>query len=162
MSLGRRTNEPAPALKVASPTVTSSSPSSTQKASSSRWWTWGGGPPPGGTTESVSAYAPPVSSLEALKVISSSATQSFLPSPSVTHRALGWFTSRTFLPSTGTHTLSLFDVGRKTRGRQDPRGLIRRGVETGLPVCIAIFFPRWPGPPRAQDSTARYYAASLC
>src|SRR3712207_2925071 len=80
MSLGRWTNEPAPALKVVSPTVTSSSPSSTQKASCSRWWMWGGGPPPGGTTESVSAYAPPVSSPEALKVISSSATQSILPS----------------------------------------------------------------------------------
>src|SRR3712207_9584525 len=43
-----------------------------------------GGPPPGGTTESVSAYAPPVSSPEALKVISSSATQSVLPSSAAT------------------------------------------------------------------------------
>src|SRR3712207_8294375 len=84
MSLGRWTNEPAPALKVVSPTMTSSSPSSTQKASSSRWWMWGGGPPPGGTTESVSAYAPPVSSPTALKVISSSATQSVLPSSAAT------------------------------------------------------------------------------
>src|SRR5215208_2152579 len=84
MSLGRWTNEPTPALKVVSPTITSSSPSSTQKASSSRWWMWGGGPPPGGTTESVSAYAPPVSSPTALKVISSSATQSVLPSSAAT------------------------------------------------------------------------------
>src|ERR687894_1509685 len=102
MSLGRWTNEPAPALKVVSPTMTSSSPSSTQKASSSRWWMWGGGPPPGGTTESVSEYAPPVSSPDALKVISSSATQSISPSPSVTCRALGWFASMPFLSSTNT------------------------------------------------------------
>src|SRR5215213_8506855 len=118
MSLGRWTNEPGPALKVVSPTTTSSSPSSTQKASSSRWWMWGGGPPPGGTTESVSAYAPPVSSAVALKVISSSTTQSVLPSPSVTCTALGWFTSMPFLPSTDRHTFSLLDVGRKTQGSQ--------------------------------------------
>src|SRR3712207_4582831 len=115
MSLGRWTNEPAPALKVVSPTMTSSSPSSTQKASSSRWWMWGGGPPPGGTTESVSAYAPPVSSPTALKVISSSTTQSFLPSPSVTYRALGWFTPMPFLPSTDTPTPSLQCWSQDTR-----------------------------------------------
>src|SRR5215218_3701394 len=66
---------------------------------------WGGGPPPGGTTESVSEYAPPVSSAVALKVISSLATQSILPSPSATCTALGWFTSMPFLPSTNTYTL---------------------------------------------------------
>jgi hypothetical protein len=44
---------------------------------------WGGGSRCGGTIESVSEYAPPVSSPDALKVISSSVTQSFLPSRGV-------------------------------------------------------------------------------
>src|SRR5829696_4883507 len=117
MSLGRWTNEPALALKVLSPTMTCSSPSSTQKASSSRWWMWGGGPPPGGTTESVSEYAPPVSSPETLKVISSSTTQSILPSPSLMCIAPGWFASMPF--SSLTH--ALFYVGRKTRSSQGCR-----------------------------------------
>src|SRR5215210_5169486 len=79
--LGRWTKVPALAPILSSPTTTSSSSSSTQKASSSRWCMCGGTSPCGGTVESVSAYFPPVSSPEITKVINSSATHSFLPSP---------------------------------------------------------------------------------
>ena len=47
----------------------------------------GGASPRGGTVESVSAYFPPVFSLEITKVINSSATHSFLPSPGGTWTA---------------------------------------------------------------------------
>src|SRR5918998_3810856 len=85
--LGRWPKEPAPPRNLPPPTEPSSSPSSTKKASSSRVWPCGGGPPSGGTIESVSAYAQPVSLPDAVKVISSSATQSFLPPPGGTRVA---------------------------------------------------------------------------
>ncbi len=94
----------------------------------------GGASPRGGTVESVSAYFPPVSSPEITKVINSSATHSFLPSPG------------------GTWTAPLLLVSKLIPLISDtPSGLSRTCLRKGAdfwPVPMTLFLARglarWP------------------
>ena len=94
--------------------------------------------------ESVSAYAPPVSSPHTTKLISSSVTHSFSPSPGDTQAAPRSFASMVaFLTPTTAH--SVIHIRRLSREQGQRGGLSWNPCERVLPCGRSLTFPKLVG-----------------